>query len=83
MEMHFDERRHGRKYTRDRTLTKISKSPGILVSASGASKTILLSSDPNDVCDKLKILLQQKHAGNNSNLIDEQTVAIIDKLLEY
>ena len=77
-EMHFDERRVGIKSTRDRTLIKLLNSPAIM--ASGVSKTIFLSSDPNELCDRLKLLLQEKHAGNNSN---EETVAIVDKLLEY
>ena len=51
--------------------------------ASGISKTIFLSSDPDERCDRLKLLLQEKHGGNNSNLIDEEIFAIIDKLLEY
>ena len=79
--MQFDERRVGIKSTRDRTLTKLLNSPTI--KASGISKTIILSSDPNELCDRLKLLLQEKHGGNNSNLIDEEIVAIIDKLLEY
>ena len=53
------------------------------ITASGFSKTIILSSDPNEVCDRLKLLLQEKHGGNNSNLIDEEIVAIVDKLLKY
>ena len=53
------------------------------IMASGISKTIILSSDPDELCDRLKLLLQEKHGGNNSNLIDEEIVAIIDKLLEY
>ena len=54
-----------------------------MVSASGISKTRFLSSDPNELCDRLKLLLQEKHAGNNSNIIDEEIVAIVDKSLEY
>ena len=80
-EMHFDQKRVGNKSTRDKTLIKLLNSPTI--KASGSSKTIFLSSDPNELCDRLKLLLQEKHAGNNSNLIDEEIVAIIDKLLEY
>ena len=53
------------------------------ITASGFTKTKILSSDPNELCDRLKLLLQEKHGGNNSNLIDEEIVAIIDKLLEY
>ena len=82
-EMHFDERRVGNRSTRDRTLIELLNSPGLMPSASGFSKTIFLSSDPNELCDRLKILLKEKHAGNNSNIINDEIVAITDKLLEY
>ena len=82
-EMHFDERRVGNKSTRDRTLIDLLKSPGLIVSASGVSKTIFLSSDPDELCDRLKLLLQERNAGNNSDLINDEIVAIVDKLLEY
>ena len=64
-EMHFDERRVGNKSTRDRTPIKLLNSPGLMVSASGVSKTIFLSSDPNELCNRLKLLLQEKQAGYN------------------
>ena len=80
-EMHFDERRVGNKSTRDRTLINLLNSPAIM--ASGVSKTIFLSSDSNELSDRLKFLLQEKHAGNNSDIINDEIVAIIDKLLEY
>ena len=82
-EMHFDPKASGNKSTRDRKLIKLLNSPGLIVSASGVSKTIFLSSDPNELCDRLKLLLQEKHAGNNSDLINQEIVAIVDKLLEY
>ena len=62
-EMHFDTKPLGNKSTRDRSLIKILKSPAIM--ASGVSKTIFLSSDPNELCYRLKLLLQEKQAGNN------------------
>ena len=82
-EMHFDPKASGNKSTRDRKLIKLLNSPGLIVSASGVSKTIFLSSDANELCDRLKLLLQEKHAGNNSDLINDEIVAIVDKLLEY
>ena len=82
-EMHFDEKAQGNKSTIDRTLIKLLKSPSLMVSASGVSKTIFLSSDPDELCDRLKLLLQEKHAGNKSSIINEEIVAIVDKLLEY
>ena len=78
--MHFDLNAPGNKSTRDRKLIKLLKSPAI--KASGVLKTIFLSSDPNELCDRLKLLLQEKHAGNNSNIINEEIVAIVDKVLE-
>ena len=80
-EMHFDERRVGNKSTRDRTLKNLLNSPAIM--ASGITKTIFLSSDPNELCDRLKLLLQEKQAGNISDIINQEIIAIVDKLLEY
>ena len=56
------------------------KSPGLMISASGIWNTIFLSSDPDEPCDRLKLLLQEKQARNNSNLINEEIIAIIDKI---
>ena len=80
-EMHFDRNATGNKSTRDRKLIKLLDSPAIM--ASGVSNTIFLSSDPDELCDRLKLLLQEKHAGNNSDIINDEIIAIIDKLLEY
>ena len=82
-EMHFDRKALGKKSIRDRKLIKLLNSPGLLVSASGISKTIFLSSNPNELCDRLKLLLQEKHGGKNSDKINDEIVVIIDKLLEY
>ena len=82
-EMHFDVRGQGRKSTRDITLIKLLKSLGLRVSGSGVSKTIIVSSDPNELCNRIKLLLQQKQAGSNSDLIIQEIFAIVDKLLEY
>ena len=81
--MNFDLNAQGNKSTRDKTLMKLLKSPGLRVSASGASKTIFSSSDPDEFCDRIKLMLQEKHAGNNSDIINQEIVAIVDKLLEY
>ena len=80
-EMYFDTKAQGNKSTRDRPLIKLLKSPAII--ASGVSKTIFLSSDPDELCNRLKLLLQEKHAGNNSDIINDEIVAIVDKLLDY
>ena len=82
-EMHFDTKALGNKSIRDRKLIKLLNSPGLIVSASSLSKAIFLSSDPNELCDRLKLLLQEKQSGNNSDIINDEIVVIIDKLLEY
>ena len=82
-EMHFDMKAVGKKSTRDKTLIKLLKSPGLMVTATGISQAIFLSSDPDELCDRLKLLLQEKNAGNNSDIINDEIVSIVDKLLEY
>ena len=80
-EMNYDAKSTGRPSIRHTSIIKILESPAIM--ASGISKTIFLSSDPDELCERLKLLLQEKRGGNNSNLIDEEIVTIVDKLLEY
>ena len=80
-EMNYDTKTTGRPSVRHSSLIRLLDQPAIM--ASGVSKTIILSSNPNELRDRLKLLLQEKHAGNNSNLIDQEIVAIVDKLLEY
>ena len=78
----------GNQSTRDRLLTKLLESPSIMVFASGVSssqKTKIfsnrrwLSSDPNELFDRLKILPPEKQDGNTSNIIIEETNAIVEK----
>ena len=82
-EMNFDTKAQGNKSSRDSTLIKLLKPPGLMVSASGVSKTFFLSSDPDELCYRLKLLLQEKQAGNISKMINDEIVAIVDVLLEY
>ena len=79
--MKYKLKNKGRPSIRHNSMIRLlNQSP---IKASGFSKTIILSSDPNELCDRLKLLLQEEHGGNNSNLIDEEIVAIVDNLLEY
>ena len=80
-EMNYDAKSTGRPSIRHTSIIKILELPAIM--ASGIPKTIFLSSNPDELCERLKLLLQEKHGGNNSNLIDEEIVTIVDKLLEY
>ena len=80
-EMKYDVKSTGKPSTRHNSMIRLLDQPAIM--ASGISKTIILSSDPNKLCDRLKLLLQEKNAGNNSDIINNEIVAIVDKLLEY
>ena len=79
--MKYKLKNKGRPSIRHNSMIRLLNQPPI--TASGFTKTIILSSDPDELCDRLRILLQGKNAGNNSNIINEEIVAIIDKLLEY
>ena len=57
IEMNSDVRGQGRKSTRDRTHIKLFKSPAMMASA---VSTIFLSSDPEELCHRLKLLLEKK-----------------------
>ena len=80
-EMNFNIKEKGKKSGRDKSMIRLLKSPAIM--ASGVKKTIFLSSDPDELCERLKLLLQEKNTGNNSEIINEEIVVIVDKLLEY
>ena len=87
-ELYFDVKAPAKKSTRGRLLIKLLKSPGKMFYVPGVSRksfsiTRFLSSDPNELCIKLKLLLQEKQAGNNSDIINEEFVAIADRQLEY
>ena len=80
-EMKYNLKNKGRPSIRHNSMIRLLNQPPIM--ASGFSKSIFLSSESNELCDRLKLLLQEKHAGNNSDIINDEIVAIIDKLLEY
>ena len=50
---------------------------------SSTQQYIFLPSDTDELVDQLKLLYFEKVGGNDSFLINEQIIAIIDKLLEY
>ena len=80
-ELNFDIKNIGRPGTREKSFIKLLKSPAIM--ASGISNTIILPSDPKELRERINLLLHEKQAGNNSDLINDKNVAIFDKILEY
>ena len=79
-EMYFDVNASGNESTRDRTLVKLHKSPAIFASR---VSTIFLPVNPNELCNGFKAVLQEKQTGKNSNITNDEIVALVDKLLEY
>ena len=45
--------------------------------------TIFLPYDPDELCDRLNLLLQKKQAGSFSDIINEEIFAIVDYFLEH
>ena len=66
-EMKFDIKQKGRKSNRDKSMIRLLKSPRIM--ASGISNKIILSSNTDELCDRMNMLLQEKQAGNKSDII--------------
>ena len=59
---------------------RLLKSPAIKASEISA---IFLPEKSHEFCDRLELLLQKKQAGNNSGIMNEETFAVADKLIEY
>ena len=78
--MNFNIKHEGGQSKSDMSLKKLLKSTALM--ASGFS-ILILPENPNELCDELKILLQEKQAGYISNIIDEEIVATANKLLEH
>ena len=78
--MMFDLKKIGPKFPRKSSIVELLKSLAIITSG---FSTIFLSSNPNELCDRLKLLLQEKGADNKSNIIIVEIDAKFDKLLEY
>ena len=78
-EMNYDTKSVGRPSVRHNSIVKIFNSPDIMDSG---LTTIFLWENPDELCDRLRILIQEKLAGYNSDLISDEIFAIIDKLLE-
>ena len=68
-EMNFDITQKGRKSNRDKSMIKLLKSPRIMASA--FSNIIILSFNPDEICDRLNLLIQENQAGNNSDIINK------------
>ena len=83
-EMYFDEKTSGNKNARNKSLIRLLQSPAIMVSASGVSSSKrFLSSNPKEICGSMRKLLQEKRAGKKSDIINEKTIAMGDRILDH
>ena len=74
----FEQKR--RKTIRNKSLIKLLKLPTVMVLG---FSTIFQSSELDELCERSKLLLQDREVGSNSDIINEEIVAIVDKLLEH
>ena len=61
--------------------TEFHKSPTMEIHQSPIY--VFLPNDPGELCDRLKLLYQEKIGGNNNPRINQEIIAIVDKLFEY
>ena len=78
--MRFDIKKKGRPSNREKSKIKLLSSPATIASV---TSTVFVSSNPFELCDRLKLLLQEKQTGNNFNKNDEEFIAIVDRLSDY
>ena len=62
---------------------KLSRSNLQSYAGSHTNQYVFLPSDPDELVDQLKLLYFEKLGGNDNPQLNEQIVAIADKLLEY
>ena len=62
---------------------KLSRSNSQSYAGSHTNQYVFLPSDPDELVDQLKLLYFEKLEGNDNPQLNEQIIAIVDKLLEY
>ena len=62
---------------------KLSRSNSQSYARSHTNQYVFLPSDPDELVDQLKLLYFEKLGGNDNPQLNEQIIAIVDKLLEY
>ena len=81
MKKSCDEKTLGNKSVRENFFINLLQSPVIVASE---ISTKILSKNPNELCDRLKLLLQEKKPRkNNFVIINEEVFATTDKFLQY
>ena len=90
----FDKKASCRKSTMDQSFVRLLKSPAVVARMNMPAKpsvhavyedakTGLSSSDPIELCDREKLLLQEKEEGIISNVINRKNIPSEGKLIKY
>ena len=62
---------------------KLSRSNSQSYAGSHTNQYVFLPSDPDELVDQLKLLYFEKLGGNDNPQLNEQIIALVDKLLGY
>ena len=81
--MYFDEKALVNKSIWDKPLVRLLKSPAIMAGSLKESNKRWLSSNPNELCDRKKLFLQEEQAGSNCDNIIEAIIERAEELLEH
>ena len=80
----FDIHSRGKRL-RDRSLLKIYsfERAQLACGLKRSEGTIFFSEIPNELCDRVYLIIQEKQVGNDTTRFDNEIVSRLDKILEY
>ena len=79
-EMLFDIHTKGKSFSDKNLIENYFKKSALL--ASGIQEIVFLPENSNELCTRLRLIISEKRAGNDTNKFDSEIIAIFDKLLE-
>ena len=70
---------------RDENLIKnyFNKRAKIASGLNRSDRISFFSENPEELCDRLCLIIQEKQTESDTNIIDDEIVAIFDKLFDY
>ena len=83
-EIRFDIHARGGSF-RDRNVKEnhLNKRTILVSGLKRSQTTFLLSQNPDELCDRLCLMIHEKQTWNNTKRFDKEAVTLFDKLLEY
>ena len=83
MRYYFIKDLHNQHYQLGSGMPSYARKLSRKLSRSHTNQYVFLPSDPDELVDQLKLLYFEKLGGNDNPQLNEQIIAIVDKLLEY